>query len=319
MTIKELFNSCDFAEVAKEIAKIDRRPAQMLYCYKEVFDMYRLADGEPCESVLEVNKNGVDNGHEVDDDQFPNMEISTTDAAKGYGNARLAAKILWERTFYGFGEDEQPGFIIDQILQENENGKKAFELRKERYIGLCGTKKLKDEIREDLKDSIYIGFTQERWDYFEKRERTCCAKKKEWLRQTDAEIKRLQRRSRVEYLIERLTANAVAGNSMTADDLESLYDTSLISELALRSYTNDENARCDYIKDLLNWNFGDELQEFDHAVIQVITSPEYPMRDDESLDFLMALFPENTDIKWTFSHDPARGKDMKVFIAAYSE
>ena len=318
MTIKELFNSCDFAEVADEIAIIDPRQAGMLYCYKELFDMHRLADGEPCESVLEVNSHRVNNCHEVGDYQFPNMEISTMDDAKDYSNARLAAEILWERTFFGFGEDELPRFIIDKILQQNENGKKAFELSKERYIGLCGTKKLKDEVREDLKDAIHIGFTQERWYYFEKREKTCSEKTKEWIRKIDAEIRRLKRRSRVEYLIQRLTTNAVAGRSMTAEELGFLYDTKLICEHALRSYTNDENARCGYIKDLLNWNFGDELQYYSNAVIHVITSPDHPLRDDESLDFIKSLFPESADIKWTFSHDPERGRDIKVFIAAYN-
>ncbi|MCF0186402.1 MAG: hypothetical protein HUJ98_07945, partial [Bacteroidaceae bacterium] len=206
MTIKELFNSCDFSEVAEEIVKIDERQVMRLYCYKEIFDMHRNAEDKTCEDVDKANRHKLIAYYEVGDvwvtdEEFAGLEIDTNEGAEDYSLAWLAAQILWERTFYGFGEDELPRFELEECYQRTQNGQMAIALAKERYLGLCTTTELKEKFHRSRIERVkFFAFSLEEWEYMEKREQECSETTKRWLRETDEEIKRLKRRSQVEYL-----------------------------------------------------------------------------------------------------------------------
>lgn len=322
MTFKALLLECRFEDVANSIRALYGDQVQMLPHYKEVFDQLCHTSAVPSEGYIEVRMESseyagsyvrIDGLHDV------SIEEALGRALQIEGEMPLeeiAARCLWEYTFYGFSEEDTTEMFAEwEGRGFSHYGERACLLQRKFYRGLIY--KDKEEKKRLLKPSgaFCMAFTLENWKEIHLHKRRCNRSRRRRNCRLDNRIKALQRKDKVQWLIQRLTANP-SPRAFKPGDLDFLFSTTLIYEMKFHSYAYDVHRRVAYLHELIEKYSSYNFQGYTQYLVHITTSSEHPVAPEESLDFIKAQFPEHAKVMWGFSYDDSLEQEIGVLIVA---
>ena len=295
MTLKELLNKVDFDSLAPFIAKSEGRHLDSIYAYREAYDILRyMKPSENFKGEARVEWSGEEYGDEqwigvfhLDGDYWEDAlakEI-VIDENVDLPIEEIAAKCLWEITFYGFAPDHE-GF--EDLLGRKLRNK--YDLMLDRLEESEWRHQIPRKYRVRRNGQRLISGDWGMKDWFGKRMNR--PKRMREHRQEKRE-KFLKSMSRRENNILDLMAE---GSSFTRADLDFVlsvkhgvrYDFRSVTGPYRQSASNSEvptsysqacDKRLDYILESITEYQHLDLSQYDNAVVCVCHSSGYPVSD----------------------------------------
>lgn len=311
MTLKELLDKVDFDSLAPFIEKTEKKHLDSIYGYREAYDILRyMKPAENFKGKARVEWSGEEYGNDqwigvfhLDDDYWENELAKEIVIGENVDLPleEIAAKCLWELTFYGF-TPEHEGFVIGREIRNK------YDVMLDRLEESEWRHQIPRRYRSMHDGQRFISGDWGMKDLFRKRMNR--SKRMRGHRQ-EKRRKYLESMSRRENNILDLT---VAGSSFVREDLNFIlkvsqgirYDfrsvTGPYRQLSLESTgpveinpvavpgmpdtgTADQDSRLDYIlESITRYQFLD-LSQYDNAVFCVRYSSRYPISDDALAGF----------------------------------
>lgn len=321
MTLKELLLQCKFEDVANSIKKLYEEQVGMLPHYKEVFDRLRHMEAMPCEGSIHIHMIQsewmdpylcVDGLHEVSTEEELGRELQFE---VELSLEELAAHCLWEFTFYGFSDEDFADTVNKwEGMGHTHYGKRAYELEKNYYRGLIYINK-KEKKSLKRRDEIFrgIAFSMGTWSEIDLHKSHCNRIRRKRNYRINKRITELKRKDKVEWLIQRLTANP-SPNAFMRNDLNFLFFTSQIKEVEFHSYAYDANKRVSYLQELIEKHSSYNFYGYSQYLVLVTVSSAYPISSEESLSFIANLFPKEVNVQWGFNYKNNLIQEISILI-----
>lgn len=295
MTLKELLNKVDFDSLAPFIEKSEGRHLDSIYAYREAYDILRyMKPSENFKGEARVEWSGEEYGDEqwigvfhLDGDYWEDALAKEIVIGENVDLPieEIAAKCLWEITFYGF-TPEHEGF--EDLLGRKLRNK--YDLMLDRLEESEWRHQIPRKYRVRRSGQRLISGDWGMKDWFGKRMNR--PKRMRGHRQEKRE-KFLKSMSRRENNILDLTAE---GSSFTRADLDFVlsvkhgvrYDFRSVTGPYRQSASNSEvptsysqacDKRLDYILESITKYQHLDLSQYDNAVVCVCHSSEHPVSD----------------------------------------
>jgi hypothetical protein len=323
MTLKELFDRCEFKDIAPYISQYYRREAAGMAQFKQAFDILRHtqpeADTENPNKKITVARNIIEEDLKPFYEEFPDhyipvsvsncwgddwqselaMEVAVSDEIT-VSDSEIAAHCLWQLTFWGFDQSSLEGkeAMGRRILsKKDKNVSNPYAVAAEKL-------------------------SQRYWTNYEKYKKTDCdldqrprrnrAKRMRDHRQ-NKRIEKLERMARIEDAIRLLTHDST---SFSREELIYLFDTKLIYEDYYYSHSYDVCRRVDYLTDLFS-NYVSDFSEYNRFILMVRTSQDYPLIQEEK-DMLEKFFsnflPSSANVRYGYGIENRLGTEAGLML-----
>ena len=289
MTVKELFLSVSFKQIAEAFARMpmyssDSSVRNSLSGYKEAYDAICNLEptGDGGEVTFDVeSENAVEllTCYNVEGDLWENVVTKTIVPPddNAFTDAELAGAILWGMTFYGFSRHERWNPYKEYFTPY---GEKAERLERKLYLPYIRDKREK-RIVKSKKMPFGISFSFEVWEqirYGKKHQNRAKRKRYYRLKRRIALLKRLDKR---QHLIDTLRQTTDLADS----DLEGrIMSTGSIYETWRESHTYGKSLRIEYLEDLFaNYErmLNKPIADCEEMVVVAYTSIDSPLTDEE--------------------------------------
>jgi hypothetical protein len=281
MTLKELFDRCDFKNIAPKIAEISS--SVRIHRFKEAFDYLRRLEPQKCEEypndvieiyIVEREWGGfVKAGGNLDESSWAFCLAKEIVVAEGLTltDNEIAAHCLLEMTFWG-DDAKMPKPQFCDIYPQIDNSNP--------YAVAAAANKLSNKL-------------------------------------CDKCIEALERMAKVEDVIRRL----ILKSDFIREELEYLFKTDLIHEDMFRSLSYNVDQRIDYLIDVFSNYVCDDFSKFTHFLLMFRTSPEYEFTREEwsmIFKFFSQRLPSSANIRYGYGTDAELGTEVSLlFVSNY--
>lgn len=285
MTVKELFLSVSFKQIAEALAHMpDPSIRNCLSGYKEAYDA--ICNLEPSsdggEVTFEVESEEAAEFltcYSVEGDLWENVVGKTIVPPddNAFTDAELAGAILWDMTFYGFSRHERWNPYKEYFTPY---GEKAERLERKLYLPYIKDKRKRRNLKSK-RMPFGIAFSWEVWEqirYGKKHQNRSKRKRYYRLKQRIALLKRLDKR---QHLIDTLRQTT----DLTDLQLERcIMSAGSIYETWRESHTYGNSSRIEYLEDLItNYDrmLNKPIADCEELVVVAYSSANARLTDDE--------------------------------------
>lgn len=298
MTVKELFLSVSFKQIAEAFARMpmyssDSSVRNSLSGYKEAYDTICNLEpsGEGGEVTFEVeSEDAVEflTCYDVEGDLWENVVGKTIVPPddNAFTDAELAGVVLWGMTFYGFSRHERWNPYKEYFTPY---GEKAEGLERKLYLPYIKDKRKKRSLKSKGKMPFGIAFSWEVWAqirYGKKHQNRSKRKRYYRLNRRIALLKRLDKR---QHLIDTLRQTTDLANSQLE---ERIMSAGSINETWRESHTYGRSSRIEYLEDLFaNYErkLNKPIADCEELVVVAYSSASALLTDDELARLQMLL------------------------------
>lgn len=286
MTVKELFQSLSFDEIAKtlRITHAKEKSTQSLIGYKEAYDIIRHTEFEGEGGVVTFDiEDREDNdmpvlARNVEGDYWKNTVGKQVVLPPGnlYPVVYYAAAILWGMTFYGFtprdrkrSSDDEPYCKWGEMAERLNDRKNIPYIRDKAYRKKCKCGKA-DYVPVQL---IFDILKRKEHQNGPKRKREQRIKKR---------IAYLENLDKRQWLVDSLRRALIPLSDTMA---ERIFKAEVVHETWLESFTYGECSRVAYISECVEKYFSLKLKKesWDMLLTNVYTSPDFPLTPEEKM------------------------------------
>lgn len=293
MTLHELIHRHEFDALVPYLVDIDPENIPTnLYAFKEAFDDLRRmtpsdADGE--QIVVSTVVDTDDDGNELDryihashceGDAWDSCLAKEVIFGTAIGEVKALARILWHMTFWGF-TPELEGFRDD--TPRNKYERQAAALRRRQFLNYA--KGIADPFEHER-----LCLTAEGWKEYRRRESHRNRAKRMRDARQERSIARLERKGKVQRLIDYL--HAAHTKYYSADYFDYLFETDEITLFDFYSRTITVESRAQYIADNISQYFHEDLSIYSNVEMVITFSKNKLKTSVEELRTLCkAIFP----------------------------
>lgn len=293
MTLHELIHRHEFDALVPYLVDIDPENVPTnLYAFKEAFDDLRRmtpgdADGE--QIVVSTVVDTDDDGNELDryihaahceGDAWDSCLAKEVIFGTAIGEVKALARILWHMTFWGF-TPELEGFRDD--TPRNKYERQAAALRRRQFLNYA--KGIADPFERER-----LCLTAEGWKEYRRRESHRNRAKRMRDARQERSIARLERKGKVQRLIDYL--HAAHTKYYSADYFDYLFETDEITLFDFYSRTITVESRAQYIADNISQYFREDLSIYSNVEMVITFSKNKLKTSVEELRTLCkAIFP----------------------------
>ena len=293
MTLHELIHRHEFDTLVPDLVDVDPdNVPSNLFAFKEAFDdLRRMTPGDAHGEQIVVSTvvDTDDDGSELDrylhadhceGDAWDSCLAKEVIYGTAIGEEKALARILWHMTFWGF-TPEHEGFRDD--TPQNKYERQAEALRRRQFLNYA----------KDIANPFeveHLCLSDEGWkEYFRRESHRNRAKRMRDARQ-ERSIARLERKGKVQRLIDYL--HAAHTEYYSADYFDYLFETEEITLFDFYSRTIDVESRAQYIADNISQYFHEDLSGYSN-VEMVISSSKRKLKPSvkELRTLCKAVFP----------------------------
>ena len=334
MTLKELFNRCDFKDIAPVIKEhhYSDKAINMSH-FKEAFDVLRHLEPKlnpDYPSYQKVTITTARNANWEKKEKKNNDYIRAmcggdyweSDLAKEVvvsgeitlTDNEVAAHCLWEMTFYGNPYNREESEEVSLRISGETDTSNPYTVAADKLEDKLHKKYLPRRYKyatnyanhqeflkgKNGKPTQYFKYIPDELMWVEPRKNRAKRMRDHRLEQR---IKKLERMAKIEYAIRRLTANT---KSFARKEVEYLFKTNLIREGRFHSFAYNPDQRIDYLIDLLSNYVSEDFSNYTHFILMFRTSSVYPL-DQRELDMIQVFFskylPASANIRYGYGND----------------
>ena len=287
MTLSELLRKVSFDELIPTLKGV--YDVKDIYSYGEAFDelMLKEAAGQT-DGVIELSRDEDDENwiHVTGcHDCWSEVLASRIQIEDGlsFSDAELAARILWEMTYWGFSEDETPSFME---RPDNKYRRKWSEVHSRQKVMYARGRK---EKRECFREAMSWDICKRIWEREERRNR---AKRMRDARM-DRAMARLDRMSKVEECIKDLMRICP---ELGRGELEYLFDTKIVHETRFRQHKGDGKYSPATIQTLIR-DYSDVPEDEYDSIVLVLYSDSRENISAETVSAVRDIFITGRTLK----------------------
>ena len=287
MTLYELLRKVSFDELIPTLEGV--YDVKDIYSYREAFDelMLNEAAGQT-DGVIELSRDEDDENwihvtgcHNCWSEVLASR-IQIEDGLS-FSDAELAARILWEMTYWGFSEDETPSFME---RPDNKYRRKWSEVHSRQQVMYARGRK---EKRECFRGAMSWDICKRIWEREERRNR---AKRMRDARM-DRAMARLDRMSNVEECIKDLLRICP---ELGRGELEYLFDTKIVHETRFRQHKGDVKYSPATLQTLIK-DYSDVPEGEYDSIILVLYSNSRENVSEETVSAIRDIFITGRTLK----------------------
>lgn len=293
MTLHELIHRHEFDTLVPDLVDIDPdNVPSNLFAFKEAFDdLRRMTPGDAHGEQIVVSTvvDTDDDGSELDrylhadhceGDAWDSCLAKEVIYGTAIGEEKALARIFWHMTFWGF-TPEHEGFRDD--TPQNKYERQAEALRRRQFLNYA----------KDIANPFeveHLCLSDEGWkEYFRRESHRNRAKRMRDARQ-ERSIARLERKGKVQRLIDYL--HAAHTKYYSADSFDYLFETDEITLFDFYSRTITVESRAQYIADNISQYFHEDLSRYSNVEMVITFSKKKLKTSVEELRTLCkAIFP----------------------------
>lgn len=200
-----------------------------------------------------------------------------------FSDAELAARILWEMTYWGFSEDETPSFME---RPDNKYRRKRSEVHSRQMVMYARGRK---EKRECFREAMSWDICERIWEREERRNR---AKRMRDARM-DRAMARLDRMSNVEECIKNLLRICP---ELGRGELEYLFDTKIVRETRFRQHKGNGNYTPATLRRLIQ-DYSDLPEDEYDSIVLVLYSDSRENISEKTVSAVKDIFITGRTLK----------------------
>ena len=286
MTVKELFQSLSFDEIAETLrtTHAKEKSTETMVGYKEAFDIIRHTEfeGEGGEVTFDI-EDKEDNdmpilARNVEGDYWKNTvgKQVVIPPVSVYPMAYYAAAILWGMTFYGFTPRDRRRSFDDEPYCKW--GEMAERLNDRKNIPYIRDKAYRKKCKCGKADYVPVQIIL---DIFKRKEHQNGPKRKRNYR-IKKRIAYLENLDKRQWLIDSLRRALIPLSDTMADRI---FNAGMVHETWMDSFTYGECSRVPYISECVEKYFSSKLKKesWDIVLTVAYTSPEHPITSEEKI------------------------------------